>query len=117
MTQTVAQQSIYVTIPSAQTVYFTFEIENPRLSKNCKTIDEFVNIYFFKGKNFPGTDKLIGKLGYMGGSMYHATLAMPDHVLEEGTYTMLIADWELEKNGPLHYTLSVYQEGTGDIGL
>lgn len=115
--QDIAQEALTITIPEKQVVYFTFEIENPRLSKNCVKLDHYINLYFFKGKTFTGMDAIIGKLGFLGGSMFHSTLAMPDMELEAGTYTIYVANWELEKNGPINYTLSIYQEGRGKIGV
>lgn len=103
--QEVEQQSLFVTIPSKQVVYFTLEKENPRFLKNCEKDDTFINIYFFKGKSFPGMDKIIGKQGYIGDSLYHNTLAMPDFELDAGEYTIYVVNWNFSKNGPIEYSL------------
>lgn len=50
VTQTVAQKSITLTVPSDQVAYITFEVDNPRFKKFCDNEDGyFLNTFFFKG--------------------------------------------------------------------
>lgn len=110
---------ITINVPSTQRAYFTLEGANPRFKKLCQKDSTFLNTFFFKGKDFPGMDKLVVPRGYLGSSLYHLTVGEPHLTLEAGIYTLLVVNWNFETNhqAPLPYTISVYQEGSGDITL
>jgi len=81
-------------------VFFTLESENPRFKKLCSKTSTFVNTFFFAGKTFQGMDKLVVPRGYMGQSLYHLTVGDPYLMLDQGTYTLLVVNWNF-KDEPL----------------
>lgn len=114
--QTVKHLNIRINIPAAQKVYFVLENTNPRMYKNCKKDNTFVNTFFFKGNRFPGMKNLVVPRGYMGNSLYHLTVGKPGMTLAAGQYTVQVANWNHGKGKNVqNYSFQVYQEGAGAV--
>jgi hypothetical protein len=77
-----------------------------------------LNFFLWKGSGgFPGMDALEAETGIISYNLFHHTLAVPDKVYDEGTYTLIVANWSFADFAEAKYMLTVYQEGSGKVAV